>query len=116
MWVGLVGASVFGYDCFIRDYSTEISTWFYFIFWNFVLQAIALTLDKDMVRRYLCDNSSNPLLLQGVCSTGLMDMLIGWISPELVAKQVSWNATNVLITNEIAGIGSPDASTSSTPD
>lgn len=39
-----------------------------------------------------------------------MDMLLDWISPELVAKQVGWNATNVVITNkEIAGIGSLDA-------
>lgn len=30
-----------------------------------------------------------------------MDKLLGWISPELVAKQVGWNATNdVVITNK----------------
>lgn len=52
-----------------------------------------------MVRRYLCDNSSNPMWLKGVCSTGLMDTLLDWISPERVAKQVDWNAMNVVITN-----------------
>nr|XP_046260291.1 glucosylceramide transporter ABCA12 [Scatophagus argus] len=51
-------------------------------------KALALTLDREMVHRYLCGNNSNPMWLQGACSTGIMDMLLGWISPELVAKQV----------------------------
>lgn len=52
-----------------------------------------------MVRRYMCENSSNSLLLMGACNTGVLDMLLGWVSPELVAKQVGWNAVNVVISN-----------------
>ncbi|TDH06958.1 hypothetical protein EPR50_G00119380 [Perca flavescens] len=51
-------------------------------------KAIGLTLDRDVVRMYLCDNSSNPLWLTAACSTGTVDMLLGWISPDQVAKQV----------------------------
>ncbi|XP_059199203.1 glucosylceramide transporter ABCA12 [Centropristis striata] len=51
-------------------------------------KAIGLTLDRDMVRSHLCDNSSNPLWLMAACSTGTVDMLLGWINPDMVAKQV----------------------------
>ncbi|XP_073329250.1 uncharacterized protein abca12 [Pagrus major] len=56
-------------------------------------KAIALTLDKDMVRSHMCDNSSKPLWLTAACSTGTLDMVLGWISPELVAKQtlLAWS-------------------------
>ncbi|XP_040004739.1 ATP-binding cassette sub-family A member 12 [Xiphias gladius] len=56
-------------------------------------KAIGLTLDRDMVRFYLCDNSSNPLWLSAACSTGTVDMLLGWISPDKVAKQalLAWS-------------------------
>ncbi|XP_078117793.1 uncharacterized protein abca12 isoform X2 [Sander vitreus] len=50
-------------------------------------KAIGLTLDRDMVHLYLCDKSSNPLWLKAACSTGTVDMLLGWISPYKVAKQ-----------------------------
>ncbi|KAG7503728.1 ATP-binding cassette sub-family A member 12 [Solea senegalensis] len=51
-------------------------------------KAIGLTMDKSMVHSYLCDNSSNPFWLSAACSTGTVDMLLGWISPEKVAKQI----------------------------
>ncbi|TKS67339.1 ATP-binding cassette sub-family A member 12 [Collichthys lucidus] len=56
-------------------------------------KAIALTLDKDMVRSYLCDNSSNPMWLTAACNTGTVSMLLRWISPDLVAKQalLAWS-------------------------
>uniref|UniRef100_A0A671U5T1 ATP binding cassette subfamily A member 12 n=1 Tax=Sparus aurata TaxID=8175 RepID=A0A671U5T1_SPAAU len=50
-------------------------------------KAIALTLDKNMVRGHMCDNSSRPLWLTAACSTGTLDMVLGWISPDLVAKK-----------------------------
>ncbi|KAG7227448.1 hypothetical protein INR49_005262 [Caranx melampygus] len=56
-------------------------------------KAIGLTLDKNMVRSYLCDNSNNSVLLITACSTGTVDMLLGWISPDKVAKQalLAWS-------------------------
>ncbi|XP_071316090.1 ATP-binding cassette sub-family A member 13 [Trachinotus anak] len=56
-------------------------------------KAIGLTLDGNMVRSYLCDNSSNPIWLTAACSTGTVDMLLGWISPDKVAKQalLAWS-------------------------
>lgn len=33
------------------------------------------------------------------CSTGTVDMLLGWISPDQVAKQVNQNVMNVVIIN-----------------
>ncbi|KAL7385149.1 hypothetical protein ABVT39_016568 [Epinephelus coioides] len=51
-------------------------------------KAIFLTLDREMVLMYVCENSSNPLWLTAACSTGAVDMLLGWISPGEVAKQV----------------------------
>ncbi|XP_036965803.1 ATP-binding cassette sub-family A member 12 isoform X3 [Acanthopagrus latus] len=56
-------------------------------------KAIALTLDKDMVRGHMCDNSSKPLWLTAACSTGTLDMVLGWISPDLVARQalLAWS-------------------------
>ncbi|XP_044072836.1 LOW QUALITY PROTEIN: glucosylceramide transporter ABCA12 [Siniperca chuatsi] len=55
-------------------------------------KAIGLTLDKDMVRLYLCDSSS-PMWLTAACSTGTVDMLLGWISPDKVVKQalLAWS-------------------------
>lgn len=52
-----------------------------------------------MVRGHMCDNSSKPLWLTAACSTGTLDMVLGWISPDLVARQVSWNDMNVVIIN-----------------
>ncbi|KAK2839662.1 hypothetical protein Q5P01_013402 [Channa striata] len=56
-------------------------------------KAIGLTLDKNIVHSYLCDNSSNPILLSVACSTGTVDMLLGWISPDKAAKQalLAWS-------------------------
>ncbi|XP_050926506.1 LOW QUALITY PROTEIN: glucosylceramide transporter ABCA12 [Lates calcarifer] len=56
-------------------------------------KAIGLTLDKNMVHSYLCDNSSNPLWLTAACSTGTVDLLLSWISPDKVAKQalLAWS-------------------------
>lgn len=55
-------------------------------------KAIALTLDQNMVRGFLCDNSSN-LVWQTACSTGTVDMILSWISPAKVAKQalLAWS-------------------------
>lgn len=54
-----------------------------------------------MVRWYLCDynsnSSSSSMLLTAACSAGIVDTLLDWISPELLAKQVDWNAVNVVI-------------------
>uniref|UniRef100_A0A8D3AAC7 ATP binding cassette subfamily A member 12 n=1 Tax=Scophthalmus maximus TaxID=52904 RepID=A0A8D3AAC7_SCOMX len=50
-------------------------------------KAIGLTMDRGMVRSYLCDNSTNPIWLKAACSTGTVDMLLRWISPDKVAKQ-----------------------------
>ncbi|XP_031714357.1 ATP-binding cassette sub-family A member 12 [Anarrhichthys ocellatus] len=50
-------------------------------------KAIGLTLDRDMVHLHLCGNSSKPLWLTAACSTGTVGMLLGWISPDKVAKQ-----------------------------
>ncbi|KAK5861274.1 hypothetical protein PBY51_022684 [Eleginops maclovinus] len=50
-------------------------------------KAIGLTLDRSMARSYLCDNSSNPMWITAACSTGTVDMLLGWISPDKLAKQ-----------------------------
>ncbi|KAM7380664.1 hypothetical protein PAMP_003942 [Pampus punctatissimus] len=44
-----------------------------------VSTAIGLILDRDMVYSYLCENSSNPLWLTAACTTGTVDMLLGWI-------------------------------------
>uniref|UniRef100_A0A8C7XP47 ATP-binding cassette, sub-family A (ABC1), member 12 n=1 Tax=Oryzias sinensis TaxID=183150 RepID=A0A8C7XP47_9TELE len=53
-------------------------------------KAIGLMLDKEVVHFYLCGNSSNPMWLAAACSTGTVDMLLSWICPEKVAKQVRW--------------------------
>lgn len=62
-------------------------------------QAVVLILDKDLVRWYLCDynTSSGSMLLTAACSSGIVDTLLDWISPELLAKQVGWNVMNVVI-------------------
>lgn len=57
-----------------------------------------------MVRSYLCDNSNNSVLLITACSTGTVDMILGWISPDKVAKQVGKNDMNVIINNRITDI------------
>lgn len=44
-----------------------------------------------MVRSYLCDNSSNPVWLTAACNMGTVGMLLRWISPDLVAKQVNYH-------------------------
>lgn len=50
-------------------------------------------MDKNMVQSYLCDNSSESLLLTAACSTGTVNMLLDWISPDMVAQQVGSNPT-----------------------
>ncbi|KAF3843013.1 hypothetical protein F7725_001862 [Dissostichus mawsoni] len=50
-------------------------------------KAIGLALDSSMASSYLCDNSSNPMWLTAACRTGTVDMLLGWISPDKLAKQ-----------------------------
>ncbi|XP_034550567.1 uncharacterized protein abca12 [Notolabrus celidotus] len=56
-------------------------------------KAILLTLDKDMVYQYLCNNTNNPLWMTAVCSTGTVHMLLGRISPNKVAQQalLAWS-------------------------
>ncbi|MED6277620.1 hypothetical protein CHARACLAT_015367, partial [Characodon lateralis] len=51
-------------------------------------QALGLMWDKDMVSSYLCGNSNNTMWLTAACSTGTVDMLLGWICPDKVAKEV----------------------------
>uniref|UniRef100_A0A7N6BK81 ABC transporter domain-containing protein n=1 Tax=Anabas testudineus TaxID=64144 RepID=A0A7N6BK81_ANATE len=51
-------------------------------------KAVGLLLNKDIVHSYLCDNSSNSILLTAACTTGTTSMLLDWISPDMVAKQV----------------------------
>lgn len=60
---------------------------------------MVLILDKDMVRWYLCEynSSSSGMFLKAACGAGIVDTLLDWISPELLAKQVGWNVTNVVI-------------------
>lgn len=36
------------------------------------------------------------MLLTAACSAGMVDTLLDWISPELLAKQVRWNVMNVV--------------------
>uniref|UniRef100_A0A3B3UCG3 ATP binding cassette subfamily A member 12 n=1 Tax=Poecilia latipinna TaxID=48699 RepID=A0A3B3UCG3_9TELE len=50
--------------------------------------AVGLMWDKDMVRSHLCCNSSNTMWLTAACSTGTVDMLLSWICPDKVAKEV----------------------------
>ncbi|XP_062287286.1 glucosylceramide transporter ABCA12 [Scomber scombrus] len=54
-------------------------------------KAIGLTLDRDTVRSYLCENST--MWLTAACTTGTVDMVLGWISPDKVAKQalLAWS-------------------------
>ncbi|KAM8855240.1 uncharacterized protein abca12 [Spinachia spinachia] len=56
-------------------------------------KAVGLTLDRNTLHMYLCGNSSKPLWLTAACSTGTVDMLLGWISPDKVAKQalLAWS-------------------------
>lgn len=58
---------------------------------------MVLVLDKDMVRGHLCNHNSSGVLLTMACSTGMVDTMLDWISPELLAKQVDWNAVNVVM-------------------
>uniref|UniRef100_A0A0S7EWI0 ABCAC n=4 Tax=Poeciliopsis prolifica TaxID=188132 RepID=A0A0S7EWI0_9TELE len=51
-------------------------------------QAVGLMWDKDMVRSHLCFNSNNTMWLTAACSTGTLDMVLSWISPDKVAKEV----------------------------
>ncbi|KAF7662181.1 hypothetical protein LDENG_00244240 [Lucifuga dentata] len=56
-------------------------------------KAIYLSLDRDMVHFYICNNSGNPVWLTAACTTGAVDMFLGWISPDKVAKQalLAWS-------------------------
>uniref|UniRef100_A0A673B806 ATP-binding cassette, sub-family A (ABC1), member 12 n=1 Tax=Sphaeramia orbicularis TaxID=375764 RepID=A0A673B806_9TELE len=51
-------------------------------------KAIALTLDREVVRGFVCNNRDNPMWLTAACTTGTVDMFLGWISPENLAEQV----------------------------
>nr|XP_054603018.1 glucosylceramide transporter ABCA12 isoform X2 [Nothobranchius furzeri] len=63
---------------------------------NFILQgihipldkAIALLWDRNIAHSYLCDSISQPMWVTMACSTGTVDVLLSWISPEKGAKQV----------------------------
>ncbi|XP_017279339.1 ATP-binding cassette sub-family A member 12 [Kryptolebias marmoratus] len=50
-------------------------------------EAMALAWDRNMVYSYLCGNNSKTMWLTAACSTGTVDMLLGWICPEKVVKQ-----------------------------
>lgn len=70
-------------------YSSSISSdWL-----SLCLQAVVLILDKNLVKWYLCNynSSSSSMWLTAACRAGLVDTLVTWISPELLAKQVGWN-------------------------
>lgn len=71
-------------------------------------QAIALTFDKETVRRYLCSGIS--VQLGQFCRTGLMDTLLSCTIPDRVAKQVCWHDANVFIIN-IKRVTQSEAST-----
>ncbi|CAN9497876.1 unnamed protein product [Ophioblennius macclurei] len=51
-------------------------------------KAIPLTLDKDMVESYLCENSSNSIWLTAACRTGTVNMLMSMVNPDKVARKV----------------------------
>ncbi|KAK0132263.1 ATP-binding cassette sub-family A member 12 [Merluccius polli] len=51
-------------------------------------KAIYLLLDQDTAHTFICQNSSSSFGLTTACMTGMVDMVLGWISPEKVAKQV----------------------------
>lgn len=48
-----------------------------------------------MFRYYLCNNASISLQLEQLCTQSLMNTLLGYTSPDRVAKQVGWNEVNV---------------------
>ncbi|XP_061827926.1 glucosylceramide transporter ABCA12-like [Nerophis lumbriciformis] len=80
-------------------------------------QALALTLDRELVRSYICDPSNNPLWLVTACTTGTVDMLLDWITPKHLAQQalLAWSqhvaphdvsfAKGLL--HSLMGVGSP---------
>ncbi|XP_054642461.1 uncharacterized protein abca12 isoform X2 [Dunckerocampus dactyliophorus] len=58
-----------------------------------LVQAMALTLDRDIVHSYICDDSNNPSWLTTACATGIVDMLLRYISPNKLAQQalLAWS-------------------------
>nr|XP_008296370.1 PREDICTED: uncharacterized protein LOC103369434 [Stegastes partitus] len=56
-------------------------------------KAVGLTMDKDMVRSYLCSNTSGSMWLTAACSSGTVNMFLNWICPDKVAKQalLAWS-------------------------
>uniref|UniRef100_A0A3P8W266 ATP binding cassette subfamily A member 12 n=1 Tax=Cynoglossus semilaevis TaxID=244447 RepID=A0A3P8W266_CYNSE len=50
-------------------------------------KAMGLMLDRHIVRSHLCRNSSD-MLVSAACSSGTLDTLLSWISPDKLAKQV----------------------------
>ncbi|KAJ3592037.1 hypothetical protein NHX12_007167 [Muraenolepis orangiensis] len=55
-------------------------------------KALCLLIDRDIARSYICQNSTG-IGLSAACATGMVDMFLGWISPEKVAKQalLAWS-------------------------
>nr|XP_057937662.1 glucosylceramide transporter ABCA12 [Doryrhamphus excisus] len=53
-----------------------------------LVQAMALTFDRDIVHSYICDGSNNPSWLTTACVTGIVDMVLHYVSPNKLAQQV----------------------------
>ncbi|XP_061548446.1 glucosylceramide transporter ABCA12 [Phycodurus eques] len=53
-----------------------------------LVQAMFLTLDRDILHSYICDNSSNPFWLTTMCITGTLDTILGRVLPDKVVQQV----------------------------
>lgn len=52
-----------------------------------------------MVHRHLCNNSEGEMWVTAVCGTGVVDTIMGWISHDKIAKQVSQTDLNVIVVN-----------------
>ncbi|KAK7939644.1 hypothetical protein WMY93_002970 [Mugilogobius chulae] len=73
-------------------------------------KAIILAFDRNMVRDYVCKNSSNPMLV-AACATGTLDMFLDWISPNKLAEQSqttvwmnqAFNSVSEIIAKILAG-------------
>ncbi|XP_061735979.1 glucosylceramide transporter ABCA12 isoform X2 [Nerophis ophidion] len=80
-------------------------------------QALALSLNRELVQSYICEQSDNPLWLVTACTTGTVDMVLHWITPKHLAQQtlLAWSQhvaphdvsfAKALLHN-LMGVGSP---------
>lgn len=80
--------------CLNVSSSIKITTTLLFVITvSSLLKAMGLMLDRHIVRSHLCRNSSD-MLVSAACSSGTLDTLLSWISPDKLAKQV--HLTHVL--------------------